>query len=346
MNPDPVAFQIFGQNIYWYGILISAGILLGIILAMRNAKIFGLDQDAIVDLALLVIPLAIVGARLYYVVFEWDQYKDNLIDIINIRKGGLAIYGGVIGGVIGGLIFARRKKLDFWNLADICAPSLILGQAIGRWGNYINQEAYGKFVGNPEWQWFPAAVFIEKADPPGWYMATFFYESFWNFIVFFILMSYRKHRKKTGEVFLLYLILYSAGRFFIEGLRTDSLYIGSIIRVSKLLSAVLFAAATAVFIYRRKHSTAEIPETDDMSELKDTSANFEEVDNASSTDKQIDFGNLDIQEEQIEKEEKEKSNVDDNSAVDSDTEPKSITEDGLTADSDTEETKDNYDDIT
>ncbi|NLB42079.1 MAG: prolipoprotein diacylglyceryl transferase [Clostridiales bacterium] len=254
MNPDPVAFQVFGQNIYWYGILISTGILLGIILAMRNAKVFGLDQDAIVDLALLIIPLAIVGARLYYVVFEWDQYKGNILDIVNIRKGGLAIYGGVIGGVIAGLIFARWKKLDFWNLADICAPSLILGQAIGRWGNYINQEAYGYAVRNPEWQWFPASVFIDANQQ--WHLATFFYEAFWNFIVFFLLMSYRKHRKKTGEVFLLYLILYSVGRFFIEGLRTDSLYLGSI-RVSQLLSAILFVGAILMFIYRRKQSPAE-----------------------------------------------------------------------------------------
>lgn len=269
MNPDPVAFNIFGQNIYWYGIFISVGILLGIVLAMRNSKVLGLDQDAIVDLALLVIPLAIIGARLYYVIFEWDQYKNNLVDIINIRKGGLAIYGGVIGGVIAGLIFARWKKYDFWNLADICAPSIILGQAIGRWGNYINQEAYGYVVRNPEWQWFPAAVFIDSNNQ--WHLATFFYESFWNFIVFFILMSYRKHRKKTGEVFLLYLILYSAGRFFIEGLRTDSLYIGSI-RVSQLLSLILFIGAIITFIYRRKKSLSDKMEATEMPEENNTSS--------------------------------------------------------------------------
>ena len=253
---DPVAFRVLGQNIYWYGIFISLGVLLGIVLAMRNAKVFDVDQDSIVDLALLIIPLAIIGARLYYVVFEWDQYKGNLLDIFNIRKGGLAIYGGVIGGVIAGLIYSRWKKHDFWNLADICAPSLILGQAIGRWGNYVNQEAYGTAVENPEWQWFPAAVFIEASKQ--WHLATFFYESFWNFIVFFILMSYRKHRKKTGEVFLLYLILYSVGRFFIEGLRTDSLYIGSF-RVSQLLSAVLFVAGIVLFVHRRKHTPDTLP---------------------------------------------------------------------------------------
>ncbi|HHU49510.1 MAG: prolipoprotein diacylglyceryl transferase [Caldicoprobacterales bacterium] len=248
---NPIAFRLFGQPIYWYGILISIGVLLGIILAMRNARLFGIDQDSIVDFALIAIPLAIIGARLYYVIFEWDQYRENLLDIFNIRKGGLAIYGGVIGGILAGLIFTKWKKHDFWNLADICAPSLILGQAIGRWGNFVNQEAYGYIVANPEWQWFPAAVFIE-ADQQ-WHLATFFYESMWNFLIFIFLMSYRKRRKKTGEVFLLYIILYAFGRFFIEGLRTDSLYIGSI-RVSQLLSAVLFIVCIGLFIYRRKHS--------------------------------------------------------------------------------------------
>jgi len=247
---NPIAFYLFGQPIYWYGILISTGVLIGIILAMYNSKMFNLDQDTVIDFVLLAIPLAIIGARLYYVTFEWSMYRENPIEILNIRKGGLAIYGGVIGGVLAGLIFTRWKKIDFWNLADICAPSLILGQAIGRWGNYINQEAYGYTVTNPRWQWFPAAVFIE-ADRQ-WHMATFFYESLWNVIVFIFLMYYRKHRKKTGEVFLFYLILYALGRFFIEGLRTDSLYIGTI-RVSQLLSAILIITGIVMFVYRRKY---------------------------------------------------------------------------------------------
>ncbi|WZL77946.1 prolipoprotein diacylglyceryl transferase [Eubacteriales bacterium mix99] len=247
---NPVAFSIFGQPIYWYGILISAGVLIGIFLAMHHAKIFGMDQDSIVDMALLAIPMAIIGARLYYVIFEWDQYKGHPLDIFNIRKGGLAIYGGVLGGVLGGYLFSRWKKIDFWNLTDICAPSIILGQAIGRWGNYINQEAYGVVVNNPQWQWFPAAVFIQ-ADQQ-WHMATFFYESFWNLIVFFILMGYRRHRKRTGEVFLLYLILYSLGRIFIEGLRTDSLYLDNV-RISQLLGILLVVLGIVLFVYRRKH---------------------------------------------------------------------------------------------
>lgn len=246
---DPIAFEIFGKPIYWYGIIISLGVLIGIYLAMREAKRLELDPEIIIDFCLLAIPLAIIGARIYYVVFQWDAYKDNPIDAIKIWEGGLAIFGAVIGGVIAALIFTRRRKLDFWLLADIVAPSLILGQALGRWGNFFNQEAYGYAITNPAWQWFPAAVFIEKNQQ--WHMATFFYESLWNFIVFLFLIFYRKRKKRNGEVFLLYLILYSCGRIVIEGLRTDSLYWGPF-RVSQLLSGILIVLGTAMFFVRRK----------------------------------------------------------------------------------------------
>lgn len=246
---DPIAFEIFGKPIYWYGIIISLGVLIGIYLAMREAKRLELDPEIIIDFCLLAIPLAIIGARIYYVVFQWDAYKDNPIDVIKIWEGGLAIFGAVIGGVIAALIFTRWRKLDFWLLADIVAPSLILGQALGRWGNFFNQEAYGYAITNPAWQWFPAAVFIEKNQQ--WHMATFFYESLWNFIVFLFLIFYRKRKKRNGEVFLLYLILYSCGRIVIEGLRTDSLYWGPF-RVSQLLSGILIVLGTAMFFVRRK----------------------------------------------------------------------------------------------
>lgn len=246
---DPIAFEIFGKPIYWYGIIISLGVLIGIYLAMREAKRLELDPEIIIDFCLLAIPLAIIGARIYYVVFQWDAYKDNPIDAIKIWEGGLAIFGAVIGGVIAALIFTRWRKLDFWLLTDIVAPSLILGQALGRWGNFFNQEAYGYAITNPAWQWFPAAVFIEKNQQ--WHMATFFYESLWNFIVFLFLIFYRKRKKRNGEVFLLYLILYSCGRIVIEGLRTDSLYWGPF-RVSQLLSGILIVLGTAMFFVRRK----------------------------------------------------------------------------------------------
>lgn len=246
---NPVAFEIFGKPIYWYGIIISLGVLIGIYLAMREAKRLELDSEIIIDFCLLAIPLAIIGARLYYVVFQWDVYKNNPIDAIKIWEGGLAIYGAVIGGVIAALIFTKWRKIDFWTLADIAAPSLILGQALGRWGNFFNQEAYGYAVTNPAWQWFPAAVFIERNQQ--WHMATFFYESMWNFIVFLFLMFYRKRKKRHGEVFIFYLILYSCGRVVIEGLRTDSLYWGSF-RVSQLLSALLIVIGIAMLVIRRR----------------------------------------------------------------------------------------------
>ena len=262
---SPIAFYIFGAPIYWYGIIISIGVMAGIYLAMRNAKFFGENPEDIVDFCLLAIPMAIVGARLYYVIFEWSQYKDNLIDIINLRKGGLAIFGGVLAGILAGFIFTKWKKINFWNLADICAPSVILGQAIGRWGNFFNQEAYGYAVKNPALQWFPAAVFI-KADNQ-WHMATFFYESLWNLLVFFFLMTYRKKRVKKGEVFLLYLILYSAGRIVIEGLRTDSLYYGAF-RVSQVLSGLLIILGIALFvIHRKKNNLYSIDHEEENNEL-------------------------------------------------------------------------------
>lgn len=146
MWPDPVAFEIFGRPVYWYGILIATGVLIGIYLAMGYARRLKFDPEVILDFALLAIPFAIVGARLYYVAFQWDIYKDNPIDIFKIWEGGLAIYGAVIGGIVAAMIFSRWRKMNFWDLVDIVSPSLILGQAIGRWGNFFNQEAYGRIV--------------------------------------------------------------------------------------------------------------------------------------------------------------------------------------------------------
>jgi len=274
---NPVAFEIFGKPIYWYGIIISIGVLIGIYLAMREAKRLQLDSEIIIDFALLAIPLAIVGARVYYVVFQWDAYKNNPIDAIKIWEGGLAIYGAVIGGVIAALIFTRWRKIDFYTLADIVAPSLILGQALGRWGNFFNQEAYGYEVTNPAWQWFPAAVFIEKNQQ--WHMATFFYESMWNFIVFLFLMFYRKKKKQHGEVFFLYLILYSCGRVVIEGLRTDSLYWGPF-RVSQVLSGILIVLGIAMLIVRRRKETISNDQdinTDDSSYINQNNGDEEYV---------------------------------------------------------------------
>lgn len=246
---DRIAFYIFGRPIYWYGILIAAAVIIGMYLAMYYAKKLKYDPEMIIDFCFLAIPMAIIGARIYYVIFQWDLYRDNPIDAFKIWEGGLAIYGGVIGGIIAGIIFSKRRSINFWDLADICAPSLILGQAIGRWGNFFNQEAYGYPIKNPKWQWFPVAVYIEKNQQ--WHMATFFYESMWNFIVFFILLYMERRRKFSGEIFVLYLILYSCGRIVIEGLRMDSLYWGPF-RVSQLLSGILIVFGIIWLIIQRK----------------------------------------------------------------------------------------------
>jgi phosphatidylglycerol:prolipoprotein diacylglycerol transferase len=257
---NPVAFPIFGHDIRWYGIIIAMALLLGILLAMYHAKREGHDPDSILDLALVVVPLAVIFARIFYVVFMWDQIysQQPFWHVFAIWEGGLAIYGAVIGGALGVWLYARlsKNKIKFLNFIDILAPSLILGQAIGRWGNFVNQEAYGMAITDPSWQWFPAAVFIQSPvvgnvlQPAGWYMATFFYESIWNFIVFAFLFFYLKNSKtrKPGYVFCFYLLGYGIGRVVIEGLREDSLMLGDI-RVSQWLSGLFILAAAGVLLY-------------------------------------------------------------------------------------------------
>lgn len=238
---NPIAFEIFGIAVRWYGILISLGMIIGTFLALRETKRLGLDENLILDFIIVMIPCAIIGARLYYVIFNWSYYSGDIMKIIDIRSGGLAIHGGVIGGVIAGLIFTRVKKIEFWQLADIIAPSLILGQAIGRWGNFINQEAHGGPTNLP----WGIVVDGVKVHP------TFLYESFCNFAIFAFLMVYKKKKKFNGEVFYLYLILYSVGRFFIEGMRTDSLMMGPL-RVAQVLSLSLIVIFSYLILRKRK----------------------------------------------------------------------------------------------
>jgi len=241
---NPVAFYIFGKEVRWYGILIAAAVIIGIYLAMREAKKLGYDTDLLLDFCLWAIPFAIIGARAYYVAFQWDYYKAHPAEIIAIWHGGIAIYGAVLAGIVVGIVFAKVRKVDFWSLADIVSPSLILGQAIGRWGNFFNGEAYGYIVSSPKWQWFPAAVYINGQ----WHMATFFYESMWDLAVFIFLMFYKNRKKYSGDVFLAYLALYGIGRFVVEGLRTDSLMWGPL-RVSQVLSLVLIVIAVCIRVY-------------------------------------------------------------------------------------------------
>ena len=230
-----------------YGLLISLGIGLGVWLCSRQEERLGLPKDTAVDFALWVIPAAIIGARLYYVAFQWEAYRDDLSRVFRVWEGGMAIYGGVIGGALAALLYAKIKKRPFGALADMTAPALILGQAIGRWGNFVNREAYGQAVTNPALQFFPIAVNIAGE----WHMATFFYESAWNFLGFWVLWLNRKKTTAQGNLFLLYLCWYGLGRAVIEGLRTDSLMLGSL-RVSQVLSLALLIAAGAALLIRRK----------------------------------------------------------------------------------------------
>lgn len=237
---------LFMQNGFnMYGFISALSYLLGIVVTCINAKKRGYKTEDIITLACYVIPMAVIGARLYYVLFRLDSYT-NFWDIFKIWEGGLAFYGGMIGGAIAVMIYCLIHKKNFLALLDIIAPSLILAQALGRWGNFFNQEAYGYEVTNPNLQWFPFAVYID--DVASWHLATFFYESLWNFITFIILtiLLYKVNFKQYGIIASFYLIIYGFGRYFIEGLRTDSLYLGSI-RISQLLS-IVFIIVGVLFI--------------------------------------------------------------------------------------------------
>lgn len=242
-----VAFSIFGIDVMWYGVLISAGVLLGVLIALKEAKRTGFKEDDLIDFLLYAIPAGIVGARAYYVIFSWDYYSKNLSQIINIRNGGLAIHGAIIGGVITAVLFCKKRKINVLELIDLVIPSLILGQAIGRWGNFINQEAHG---GPTDLPW-GIMVNGQKVHP------TFLYESIVDFCIFLFLIWFRKHKKATdGQIFGLYLILYSAGRYFVEGLRTDSLmFMG--MRVAQLISitSIIIGAALLIYLKNKKRSS-------------------------------------------------------------------------------------------
>jgi len=251
---NPVAFQVFGLEIRWYGILICSGVLAALLLAWYNCKKKNLNFDLLTDIFLWAFPVAIIGARLYYVAFEFDQYKNNLIDIFNTRLGGLAIHGGLIGAFIVVLIFAKVKKLNLLEYADVAAPSIIIAQAIGRWGNFMNGEAHGgpvtsEFIGH-----FPE--FIQKGmNIKGtYYHPTFLYESLWNVLVCIILLLilYKRKESQKGIVICSYIALYSLGRVFVEGLRTDSLMIGGL-RVAQMASiaGIVIGIIGILIIYKK-----------------------------------------------------------------------------------------------
>ena len=247
--PRTLPFSVFGKEIYFYGLIIALGFLLAILYAKKRVKQFGTNFDLVTDAILFAVPLAIICARIYYVVFQWDSYKDNPISALYIWQGGIAIYGGVIGAILGLLLFAKVKKQKLTPYLDIMALGLLIGQLIGRWGNFFNREAYGAQIFN---DFFLRMGIEENGGLVRYWHPTFLYESVWNLVGFILLHFLSKKRKYDGQTFLQYVAWYGLGRVWIEGLRTDSLYIGSTdIRVSQLLAGVSFVIAVGVMLYIR-----------------------------------------------------------------------------------------------
>jgi phosphatidylglycerol:prolipoprotein diacylglycerol transferase len=284
---DPVAFAIGPIKVHWYGIILGFAAFVGLILAIREGKRFGIPSDFFMDLMFIGVPSAIIGARIYYVAFRWDDYRDHFVDVFKIWEGGIAIHGALIGSIIAGLVFVRWKGYNFWRIADICAPSLITGQMIGRWGNFVNQEAHGGPVEESflrETLKLPDFIVNQMYINGTYYHPTFLYESLWNLLgLLFLLFLRRRPFVRAGEVFLSYFIWYSVGRFFIEGLRTDSLaftgpeWLASFIqilwspmgwlfepgamaygniRIAQLIGIVIILSAVILIVYRRRAGMA------------------------------------------------------------------------------------------
>lgn len=271
---EPVGdhITVFGFDIAYYGIIIGIGILVGLLIAVAEAKRTGQKEEDYYDLAIYAVIFAIIGARAYYVIFSWDMYKDDLLSILNIRQGGLAIYGGVIAAVITVLIFARIKKLSAPLLMDTAGLGLVAGQMIGRWGNFFNREAFGEYTDSLLAMRLPVDAVrssditelmrehIETVDGVSYIQVhpTYLYESLWCMMVLIIMLLYRKHKKFDGEVFLVYLLGYGLGRVWIEGLRTDQLLLPVVgLPVSQILAGVIVVVSTILIIYHRWKVTKE-----------------------------------------------------------------------------------------
>ena len=259
--------SIFGFSSAYYGIVIVTGMMIAIWIAQREAKRTGQNPEQYLDLAMIGIAAGILGARIYYVIFAWDYYKDDLLSIFNIRQGGLAIYGGIIGACIAVVIYSRKKKQNFSLLMDTASMSIVFGQIMGRWGNFFNREAFGDYTNNLFAMQLPvSAVRANEITQKMWdhvvtvngveYIQvhpTFLYESLWNVGVLLFLFWFRKRKKFNGEVFLMYLIGYGLGRIWIEGLRTDQLLLPVVgLPVSQLLSGCLVVGCTILVVWKRK----------------------------------------------------------------------------------------------
>ncbi len=248
-----VAFEIFGFSVYWYGILICLGLILAICYGLKESKKTGLSQDDLTNMLLLSVPIAIICARLYYVIFSWDSYKNDLGSVFDIRNGGLAIYGGIIGACLVIFFYCKKKKLSIGMALDLLSIGLLIGQSIGRWGNFVNGEAFGGPTSLP-WAMTiinQGEVIADSVHP------TFLYESLWNIIGIGILLIYKKKTVFNGELFSAYMVWYGLGRSLIEGLRADSLYIG-IFRVSQILAVLTMLVGVIIIILGRRHQKIRI----------------------------------------------------------------------------------------
>lgn len=257
---NPIAFKLGPISVAWYGILIATGIVLAFIVVQREMVKRGMHPDFLTDLLIWAVPISILSARIYYVTFTWDYYKDNLGAIIQIWNGGIAIHGALIGAFITTYVFTKKRGVSFWKVVDIAAAGLLIGQIIGRWGNFINQEAHGGPV---------SEAFLANTIIPDWimnnmtikgvtYHPTFLYESMWNIVGLIILLLLRKVALKRGEMFIFYLVWYSVGRFFIEGMRTDSLYVIGELRAAQLVSIITIVVGISIFIFRRYIKKIEV----------------------------------------------------------------------------------------
>ncbi len=259
--------SVFGFDIAYYGITIAIAMIVGISIALHEAKRTGQNQDTYLDLLMLTMLTSVLGARIYYVIFSWDNYKDNLGEILNIRNGGLAIYGGIIVGVITVFIYSKIKKMKFLQIADTVCMGLAAGQIIGRWGNFFNREAFGEYTNNLLAMQLPVSAVRENEITSAMWNhvvtisgvdyiqvhPTFLYEGLWNLMVLLFLFWFRKRKKFEGELFFCYLAGYGSGRFWIESLRTDQLLLSGIhVPVSQLLSAVLVIVSLSVIICKRR----------------------------------------------------------------------------------------------
>ena len=251
-----VAFTVFGKDIYFYGIIVAFGLLLGSLYAFINAKKEGISDDDFLDILLVAVPSSVICARIYYVAAMWNDYINNIADVFKIWEGGIAIYGAIIGGVISVLICCKFKKISFLKVADICSPALFIGQIIGRFGNFVNMEAYGY---NTDLPWGMTSETIKSellalqkkginVNPDMCVHPTFLYESLWNALGLMLILILKKHKRHSGEMFAFYIAWYGLGRFFIEGLRTDSLMFYGL-RISQIIGIISFVIAASMGLY-------------------------------------------------------------------------------------------------